>query len=247
MKKQAIAILFVALAYIDITQEAHAVNLLTNGSFETWSGGDTTIASQPDRVFNDGTLVVPGWNFAIGLSSDLYRDLAASGAQSNHYDAADLSYLAGSGSFDTLHEGISQTFAVTPSTTYQLTFQMAPGGLNYNNSWIENASVGSSWHVDITGALTSPVNNIYPSNLADFNASGPTNPLNWTSKSLTFTSNATGGAATLLFTAYGDMTHIFLDNVVLTRADVPEPSTLMGLAIGLVACAPRRERVARRR
>src|SRR4249920_977892 len=88
---------------------AQAVNLLVNGSFETWSGGFTP-SNQPDRIFNDGSLSVSGWNFAIGLSSDLYRDLNASGAQSAYYDAADGDYLAGSGSFDALHEGISQTF-----------------------------------------------------------------------------------------------------------------------------------------
>src|SRR5262245_34177460 len=52
---------------------SHGANLLTNGSFETWSGGRES-AIQPDRIFNDGSLAVTGWNFAIGLSSDLYRD-----------------------------------------------------------------------------------------------------------------------------------------------------------------------------
>src|SRR4029077_11646972 len=46
---------------------AEAANLLVNGSFETWSGGFTP-GNQPDRIFNDGSLSVSGWNFAIGLS-----------------------------------------------------------------------------------------------------------------------------------------------------------------------------------
>ena len=194
---------------------ARAVNLLVNGSFESWSGGYTP-GNQPDRIFNDGSLVVPGWNFAIGLSSDIYRDLNASGAQSAYYDAADGDYLAGSGSFDPLHEGISQTFAVAPSSEYAVTFQMAPGGLNYSGSWIENATVGSAWRVQVTGAVALAVDQTFNTSLADFNASGTTNPLRWTPQMLTFNSDAVGGNVTLLFTAYGDLTHVFLDNVVVT-------------------------------
>lgn len=202
-------------------------NILVNGSFETWSGGDTTVSSQPDRVFNDGSLVVPGWNFAIGLSSDLYRDKNAAGAKSNYYDASDGDYLAGSGSFYTLHEAVAQTFSVVPNTYYLLTFDMAPGGLNYNGVWIENASISSAWQVDVTGALATPIGNVYPTNLADFDASGTTNPLVWTSKSVLFQSDAVGGLATVQFTAYGDLTHVFLDNVVINPVHVPEPSTLV--------------------
>jgi hypothetical protein len=198
---------------------AAALNLLVNGSFETWSGGYTP-GNQPDRIFNDGTLAVPGWNFAIGLSSDLYRDLNASGAQSAYYDAADGDYLAASGSFHPLHEGISQTFTVAPSTTYALTFQMAPGGLNYSGAWIENATVGSSWRVEITGAVAVAVDQSFNTNLADFNASGTTNPLNWSPKLLTFTSDAAGGSVLLQFTAYGDLTHVFLDDVVVSPYEI---------------------------
>lgn len=195
-------------------------NLLVNGSFETWSGGDlSSAASQPDRIFNNGSLVVPGWNFAIGLSSDLYRDLAASGALSAYYDAADGDYLAASGSFDPLHEGISQTFTVAPGTGYIVTFQMAPGGLNYNGSWIEHALVGSSWRVEVTGAVAAAVDQSFNTNLADFNASGTTNPLSWSPKFLAFTSDAVGGSVTLRFTAYGDMTHVYLDDVVVTAEE----------------------------
>ena len=206
----------ILLAGLVVASPARA-NLLVNGSFELWSGGDlSSAASQPDRIFNNGSLSVPGWNFAIGLSSDLYRDLAASGAQSAYYDAADGDYLAASGSFDPLHEGISQTFVVAPSTGYVVTFQMAPGGLNYNGSWIEHALVGSSWRVEVTGAVAVAVDQSFNTNLADFNASGTTNPLDWSPKLLTFTSDAAGGNVTLSFTAYGDMTHVFLDDVVVT-------------------------------
>ena len=209
---------------------AHAINLISNGSFEVWSGGDTSNASQPDRVFNDGSLVVPSWNFAIGLSSDLYRDQNAGNAESNYYDAQDGDYLAGSGSFFTLHEGISQSFVALPNTMHKLTFQMAPGGLNYNGSWIENATISSHWNVQITGAVAASVNQNFASNLADFNASGTTNPINWTQKTKYFKSNAVGGLVTLQFNAYGDMTHIFLDNVVVEETAVPEPSALFGVA-----------------
>jgi hypothetical protein len=193
-------------------------NLLVNGSFESWSGGYTP-SNQPDRIFNDGSLSVPGWNFAIGLSSDVYRDLAASGAQSASYDAADGDYLAGSGSFDPLHEGISQTFVVAPGTGYVVTFEMAPGGLAYSGSWIENAAVGSSWRVQVTGAVAAAVDQSFNTSLADFDASGTTNPLRWSAQSLSFTSDAAGGNVTLLFTAYGDMTHVFLDDVVVVAEE----------------------------
>ena len=201
------------------TSPAQALNLLVNGSFESWSGGYTP-SNQPDRIFNDLTISVPGWNFAIGLSSDIYRDLNASGAQSAYYDAADGDYLAGSGSFDPLHEGISQSFTVAPSTQYALTFQMAPGGLNYSGSWIENATVGSSWRVEITGAVAVAVDQSFNTNLGDFNSSGTTNPLVWSPKLLTFTSDALGGSVLLRFTAYGDLTHVFLDDVVVTPYEV---------------------------
>jgi hypothetical protein len=204
---------------------AQATNLLANGSFETWSGGYTP-SNQPDRIFNDATLSVPGWNFAIGLSSDIYRDLNASGAQSAYYDAPDGDYLAGSGSFDPTHEGISQIFMVAPNTQYQLTFEMAPGGINYSGSWIEYANVGSSWHVSLTGALASAVSNTFNANLADFGTSAATNPLRWTTKSLLFTSDAAGGNVTLSFIAFGDLTHIFIDNVVVT-AYQPVPAASM--------------------
>jgi hypothetical protein len=209
------------LAGVAGSTPVQAANLLVNPSFESWSGGYTP-SNQPDRIFNDGSLSVPGWNFAIGLSSDVYRDLAASGAQSAYYDAADGDYLAGSGSFDPTHEGISQTFVVSPSTGYVLTFQMAPGGLNYSGSWIENATVGSSWRVEIFGAVAVAIDQSFNTNLADFNASGTTNPLNWSPKLLTFTSDAAGGNVTLRFTAYGDQTHVFIDNVVVTAE---EPTT----------------------
>lgn len=216
------------LATLALAAPAPAANLLVNGSFESWSGGYTP-SNQPDRIFNDLTLSVPGWNFAIGLSSDLYRDKNASGAQSAYYDAADGDYLAASGSFDTLHEGISQTFAVAPNTLYQLTFQMAPGGLNYSGTWIEHALIGSSWHVDLTGALPLPINAVFNTVLTDFSSSATTNPLAWTTKSLQFTSDAAGGNVTLLFTAYGDYTHVFLDNVIVSPYDiVPTKSQTWG-------------------
>jgi hypothetical protein len=93
---------------------------------------------------------------------------------------------------------------------------MAPRGLNYSGSWIENASVGSSWRVQVTGAVVLAVDQTFNTSLADFNASGTTNPVRWTPQLLTFTSDAAGGNVTLLFTAYGDMTHVFLDSVVVT-------------------------------
>jgi hypothetical protein len=234
-----IALLLALVLTSMLAPTVYAVNLLTNGSFEVWTGGDeSSSAQQPDRIFNNGSssFVVAGWNMNIGLSSDLYRDLNAAGALSSYYDAADGDYLAGSGSISTLHEGISQTFVVAPSTLHKLTFQMAPGGLNYNGSWIENAAVGSSWKVDITGAVPSTVSQSYNSSLAHFNASGTTNPLQWTPKSLLFNSNSTGGLVTLSFTAFGDMTHIFLDNVVV-EATIPEPGTMFGSITLLVTLA----------
>jgi hypothetical protein len=221
--------------------------LLTNGSFEIWSGGDQSSSSQPDRIFNNGSLVVPGWNFAIGLSSDLYRDLNASGALSNYYDAQHLDYLAGSGSFFTLHEGISQSFLALPNTYYKLTFQMAPGGLNYDGTWIENASVSSAWRVTLSGAVPSTINQFFNTNLADFNASGTTNPLAWTPKSRIFRSDATGGLINVQFTAYGDMTHVFLDDVVVEETRVPEPASLVLLATVLAGLACRYNRAERHR
>lgn len=229
--KQIIALLVVSL-FASGVAPALGVNLLTNGSFESWTGGYTP-TTQPDRIFNDLTLNVSGWIFAIGLSSDLYRDMNASGAQSSYYSASHGDYLAGSGSFQTTHEGISQSFAVAPNTTYQLTFEMAPGGLNYSGSWIENATVGSSWLVELSGALTSGVSNTFNSNLAHFDSSATTNPLAWTPQSQLFTSDSAGGSVLLKFTAFGDLTHVFLDNVVVEAVGVPEPASFMILLIGL--------------
>ncbi|MBL9031808.1 MAG: hypothetical protein JNM80_08880 [Phycisphaerae bacterium] len=217
-----------ALLVAGLALQPASANILVNGSFEIWSGGYTP-SNQPDRIFNDLTLAVPGWQFAIGLSSDIYRDRNATGAQSAYYSAAHGDYLAGAGSFGTLHEGVSQTFAALPNTLYQVSFQMAPGGLNYSGAWIEHATIGSSWRVDVTGAVPSPVSNSYNTNLAHFSASATTNPLAWTTQSFQFTSDAVGGNVTLQFTAYGDMTHVFLDNVVVDA--VPAPATLASLCL----------------
>lgn len=90
---------------------------------------------------------------------------------------------------------------------------MAPGGLNYSGGRLEHATIGSSWLVDVTGAVLIPVSNSSSTNLAHFDASATTNPLAWTTRTFQFTSDSAGGDVTLLFTAYGDMTHVFLDNV----------------------------------
>ncbi len=209
-----------ALATLLAAPASASSNMLVNGSFESWSGGYYP-SNQPDRRFNDGSLVVPGWNFNIGLSSDVYRDKNATGAQSNYYDAAAGDWLAGCGSFFTLHEGVSQTFNVVSNTWHRVTFRMAPGGINYSGSWIENATLGSSWLVDVTGAVLVPVSQSFNTNLADFSTSATTNPLAWTPQTLFFKSDAAGGAVTLLFTAYGDMTHVFLDDVVVTEYPYP--------------------------
>lgn len=251
MTRLAATILACSLLLATAVVPSHAASLLSNGSFETWSGGYTP-SNQPDRIFNDGSLAVSGWNFAIGLSSDLYRDKNATGATSNFYQAAQADYLAGSGSFGTLHEGISQSFIAAPSTWHLLTFKTAPGGLNYSASWIENATVGSSWKVDVTGAVPAPVSATFNNNLSDFNASGTTNPLVWTARSMYFKSDATGGSINIQFTAYGDNTHVFLDDVVLTETAGPPVPALGGpgafvLANGLMLFAVwmiRRRRVA---
>ena len=66
------------------------------------------------------------------------------------------------------------------------------------------------------------------------NLTGTTNPLAWTPQTLSFTSNAVGGSVLLKFTAFGDLTHVFLDNVVVERMVVPEPGVAGLLLAGTV-------------
>ena len=206
-----------SVALVAMVSSAHSQNLLVNGSFETYSGGSYSPNDTPDWFHNTwNTLVVPGWDFQVGLSSDIHRDLNAPNAQSSYYDAYDGDFLASSGANSYVNEGISQIFSVAPDTTYELSFMMAPGGINYGGSWIEYAITNSSWQVEITGALCSPVDTSFSTDSNDFGLTATTNPLEWTKQTLQFTSDSTGGSVTLLFRAHCNSTFpgkTFLDDV----------------------------------
>jgi hypothetical protein len=219
-----------------------SANLIVNGSFESFSG-TTILSTQPDRLFNNnsGSFNVPGWNFDIGFTSDIYRGMSAPGAISNHYQASDGNFFAGSFSrkesvTNGVHEGVAQTFNVNPNTTYELSFDLAPGGIFYETFWLEYPTVGpAGWDVSVTGATTSNVTQIFNTNINNFNSSITTNPISWETASLLFTSDNTGGLVTLEFVSFADDAQVFLDNVSVTEASVvPIPAAVWLFGSGLL-------------
>ena len=220
-------------------------SLIVNGSFENFSGY-TALSTQPDRLFNNysSSFNVPSWDFNIGYTSDIYRGATASSAVSNYYQASDGDYFAGSFSREAsvvngVHEGVAQTFNVNPNTTYELSFDMAPGGIyyvDYGLGWIEYPVNGpAGWEVTLSGALASSVNNLFNTTLTNFNSANTTNPINWESKSLLFTSDNNGGAVTLSFVSFADDAQVFLDNVSVNEASVvPIPAAVWLFSSGLI-------------
>lgn len=219
-----------------------SANLIVNGSFESFSG-TTILSTQPDRLFNNnsGSFNVPGWNFDVGFTSDIYRGMSAPGAISNHYQASDGNYFAGSYSREAsvvngIHEGVAQTFSVNPNTTYELSFDLAPGGIFYETYWLEYPTVGpAGWDVSISGALTSNISQSFSTNIGNFNPSITTNPINWESGTLIFTSDNAGGTVDLKFVSFADNAQVFLDNVIVIETSaVPIPAAIWLFGSGLI-------------
>ncbi|MFO1459965.1 MAG: DUF642 domain-containing protein [Verrucomicrobiota bacterium] len=183
-------------------------NLLVNGSFETPSGGYLYVPG--------GSTYLPGWltqlnGVEIVTATDIgvgynYPSTIQDGTQM--IDLAPFIYTGG---------GISQTFATTPGTSYNVNF--------YGSSV-------SSFGKNGTGSILVTVD----SSVKLFNLNTPSSDFVWDPLGLSFV--ASGTTATLTFVSLSDPYTQFaaIDNVSVTA--VPEPletSVLAGLGLAGLA------------
>jgi choice-of-anchor C domain-containing protein len=188
-----------------------AGNLLTNGNFELGNyNGDYYF----ETVYAGGAQPITGWTVTSGDIDWI----------NNYWKAAD-----GAMSLDMNGYGpgtIQQTFAVSPNTTYKVTFDLAGNPVEGPEIKALLATADSSskeFDFDVAGSSTSN--------------------MNWTSESFLFQSGATT-QATLAFqsTTPNSPCGPALDNVSVTA--VPEPGTILAACtvLGPVGFVFRRRR-----
>lgn len=166
--------------------------LITNGSFE--SGPNPGAVTE----LPVGSTALPGWtvvNGAIDYVGTAWQDAATDGARA-------LELHGGSGASA---GGVAQTFATTPGSTYQVTFQLAGDPLSSEAYDLRVQAAGASADFDFQ---------LFGAN-AFF--------LGWQEETWEFTANAL--STTLEFTSLGaaDATGPALDNVAVSLVTVPEP------------------------
>jgi Protein of unknown function (DUF642)/PEP-CTERM motif len=199
-----------AIAALLGTGGAHALNLLTNGSFEDTTnfvnqGNDTM-----DLVV--GSTLMPGWTVSgshyvswIGPTNPFHGLTASDGS----YFLDLTGYI-----FGAPFSGVSQTIPTQAGATYLLTFDLGSDpfwGLQDGVS----VSAGS-----VAGSVFTSTN------------SGTQNNL-WQAESLSFA--ATGSSTTITLIGNSGDNYIGLDNLsaVQTSSSVPEPSTWVMMLVGL--------------
>jgi len=202
-----------AIACLTVAATAKA-NLLVNGSFE-----------QPNASYQAnvaaGSTFITGWTVTRGSIDYSPGWQAADGIATLDLDGSPGGPANNSG-------GVSQTFATVSNQQYQVTFAMS---LNPDGNTNNQISV-RTMYVQAAGQSNSFTYTQLPNN-SDAN-------MNWANKIWTFTANS--ASTTLEFysldpnnTYYGPT----LDNV--NVATVPEPSTILLTAFGLIgACVIRR-------
>jgi choice-of-anchor C domain-containing protein len=195
-------------------------NLITNGSFET-----PVVPAAGFDNFVSGSTGITGWTVVGPEVSVVSTTYASECCSFPAEDGTQWLDLTGDGS-NTL-EGVQQTVATTPGTTYDLSFWVGntydPGGVYGTTSTVDVRLGGADG--TLLGAFT--------------NSSTTTGTLVWEQFNTSFT--ATGSSTTLDFLNADPESDNSngLDNVSLTvgTSAVPEPGTLplLGIAIGGLA------------
>jgi hypothetical protein len=184
--------------------------VVVNGDFEDVRIGSPFFSTNPANI--------PGWTHTGSVGDALlwhvgYSDgggsVTVAGHGSQFVTMGGGSTASGTARWDQVVTGF------TAGTTYTLTFQMAS----------ETTSLAQSITVDFpSGSSTSP---------QTFNAA--VSPANywrdWETKSLNFV--ATGSSVDIRFSAT-TIQDVDLDNVTVTEAVVPEPTSLILLGVGVV-------------
>ena len=221
--------LAVAVLTCFLTSSLPAATII-NGSFENLSSSynNTPGADSMSGVAADGWTVstnTPDWFLGApgptGLWLTPWGDFFAVGA------------AEGAG----YREGLSQTIAgLTVGQNYRLEFQQANGLRFDQGSHIGIGNTGG-WEVLLDGSpiLTSASLNDNSTPTASF-------PGSWNLGSVIF--QATAESQTIEFLAYGGgsstPTFQFLDSVILTESQIPEPGTALLLSLLPLACLRRR-------
>jgi len=189
-------------------------NLLVNGSFE-----DGTFVPNSDNTMTLGVgdTTMPGWTVVTNSIAWI--------ADPN--DFSDISASDGDKSLDLTgyssnpYGGVMQTFATTVGVTYTVSFDLG-----------QNGSYGPS---DIYAQINNGSLNEF--SLADNGGN------TWQTETFSFV--GFGSSATLTFTGNansGNTNYIGLDNVIVTGAATPEPSTYAVFGIGALGLVQRRRR-----
>jgi Protein of unknown function (DUF642) len=206
-------IAFTALLAIATAGNAHA-NLVTNGSFETASSGNSLPTGNGESLANGSTAILD-WTVFGGFTTDGLAWLS----NGNGYGVSTTfgNYFVDlTGYLDhTPHFGVTQTITTTPGATYALTFNL---GVDQGTS-----HYGGPIGVTATAGSTSQ-------DFSGYNPSGTGNI--WQSFTLDFTASSTSTAISLQG-LQGDQ-YIGLDNVSvnLISTGVPETSTWAMMVLG---------------
>ncbi len=199
--------LIVGLAACLVAGTAHA-DLLTNGSFESpvvTPGNENQVLTSGGTVTSDGWT----WNYLTGVIAGSVTGGFNGSALPTGYDAAQYAYLQSPSS------SVSQSFTLTADSNVTITWLAAgrpdlSAGFDGNTTY--DVTAGS---LSFTGTTTSG------SNFAAESLSGVLAAGTYT---LTFLNASPAGDHTT-----------YLDNVVVSASDVPEPASLSVLAFGVAA------------